>query len=615
MRVASTGRALQLGAELARGGEGAVYRLAAAPGTLAKIYNAPPSRERVAKLRAMVAIPPANRPGGTGWPLDLVEAEGAVRGFTMPLIPDRQELHAVWSGASRRALFPHADYAMLVATAANLSRAVANVHAAGLVIGDVNERCALAGADGTVALIDCDSFQVGPHACDVATPMYQPPELQGVATYRGLVRTRNHDAFGLAVLIFQILFFARHPFAGRPAQGEAPEIPQAIAAFQFAWAEGTGLLRPPRTLPLDATGPEMARLFTRAFSREGASAGRPTAETWVRALDALGRRLQPCAYNPAHQHLPAPGRECPLCTLEAETGGELFAIGAVRTRGAGNPEREAEELWAAIAALRPPAPKPAIPTPNAVRVAGRPYPTAESAGIVRFLQRIGVMQTAQEKEQAARLAARRLAQDEYARLAATWSVLDPATAWGTERAMLAASRSELLRVFAGRRREIEQATGRADLQRYLGSLALDSAAIRGIGRQRIQTLRAHGITTAADISATALRSIPGFGPALKAALEAWRMTQERAFRPTQGQARLPPAAEVRRIDARHADAIAKHLATLRGGADRLRRIAAGEKAKLDQALALLMEAARRLAQCEADLASGPAAQGQRRIGP
>ncbi len=615
MRAVSTGRALQLGAELARGGEGAVYRLAAAPGTLAKIYNTPPSRERVAKLRAMVAVPPPDRPGGTGWPLDLVEAEGAVRGFTMPFIPDRQELHAVWSGASRRALFPQADYAMLVATAANLCRAVAGVHAAGLVIGDVNERCALAGADGTVALIDCDSFQLGPHACDVATPMYQPPELQGVATYRGLARTRNHDAFGLAVLIFQILFFARHPFAGRPTAGEAPEIPQAIAAFQFAWVEGTGLLRPPRTLPLAATGPDVARLFARAFSREGVSAGRPTAESWARALDALGRRLQPCAFTPAHQHLPVAG-ECPLCALEAETGGELFAIGAVRTRGAGNPEREAEELWAAIAALHPPAAKPPIPAPRSYRMTGRPYPAVDATGVVRLLQRMGVLATAQEKERAARIAAVRLAQDDYARLAATWSVLDPVSVWQTEHAMLAAARTELLRGFAGRRQEIEQASSRADLQRYLGSLALDSAAIRGIGRQRIQTLRAHGITTAADISAAALRSIPGFGPALKAALEAWRTTKELAFRPPRGEARLPPPAEVRRIDARYADSIGKRLGTLRGGADRLRRIAAEEGAKLDRAHAALVDAARRLAQAEADLGADAVASGGRiRIGP
>ena len=601
MRIASSRQPLQLGSELARGGEGRVYRLAAAPGVLAKIYDAAPSPARAAKLRAMVATPPEHRPGNTGWPLDLIEAEGVVRGFTMPLIPDRQELHMLWSGAARRDKFPHADYRMLVAASANLARAVAGVHAAGLVIGDVNERCALVGADGTVALIDCDSFQIGPHACDVATPMYQPPELQGITTYRGLERTRNHDAFGLAVLIFQILFFARHPFAGRPMSGETPEIPQAIAAYQFAWGEGTGLLRPPRTLPLAAIGVDLVRLFQRAFSREGISAGRPTAETWARSLSVLGGQLQPCAYNPAHQHLPGPGNECPLCMLEGETGGELFAVGAVRNRDVGNPERDAEELWGVIAALRAPGRKPAIPSPSDYNVLGRPYPTSDAGGITRFLRRLGVLRTAEEKERAARLATARAARNKYAQMAVAWSSLDLVGAWNTQRAILAASREELRRTFAARRRDIEHAVGRADLQRHLGSFALDSAGIRGIGRQRLQTLQAHGITTAADVSAMALQSVPGVGPVLKQALEAWRASKQRAFRPPAAARRPPSGADIRGIDARYADEISKHLSVLRGGADKLRRVADNEKASLERARVALLQAAQTLAQAEADL--------------
>jgi DNA-binding helix-hairpin-helix protein with protein kinase domain len=40
---------------LARGGEGAIYRLTQAEGYLAKIYTSLPDESRVAKLRAMVA--------------------------------------------------------------------------------------------------------------------------------------------------------------------------------------------------------------------------------------------------------------------------------------------------------------------------------------------------------------------------------------------------------------------------------------------------------------------------------------------------------------------------------------------------------------------------------
>ena len=61
------------------------------------------------------------------------------------------------------------------------------------------------GADGTVMLIDCDSFQVRDGAevftCDVGVPLFTASELHGYG-FRGLLRTENHDRFGLAVLLF-----------------------------------------------------------------------------------------------------------------------------------------------------------------------------------------------------------------------------------------------------------------------------------------------------------------------------------------------------------------------------------------------------------------------------
>jgi len=38
--------------------------------------------------------------------------------------------------------------------------------------------------------------------------------------FRGLERSAGHDAFGLAVLLFHLLFMGRHPFAGRSLAGE-----------------------------------------------------------------------------------------------------------------------------------------------------------------------------------------------------------------------------------------------------------------------------------------------------------------------------------------------------------------------------------------------------------
>jgi DNA-binding helix-hairpin-helix protein with protein kinase domain len=61
--------------------------------------------------------------------------------------------------------------------------------------------------------------------------------MQAKASYAGVTRTPNHDNFGLAVLIFQLLCMGRHPFAGRfLGTGDPPSIPEAIARSRYAYS-------------------------------------------------------------------------------------------------------------------------------------------------------------------------------------------------------------------------------------------------------------------------------------------------------------------------------------------------------------------------------------------
>jgi DNA-binding helix-hairpin-helix protein with protein kinase domain len=43
---------------------------------------------------------------------------------------------------------------------------------------------------------------------------FTPPEIQKSRQHFRMERTANHDNFGLAILIFQLLFFGRHPYSG-----------------------------------------------------------------------------------------------------------------------------------------------------------------------------------------------------------------------------------------------------------------------------------------------------------------------------------------------------------------------------------------------------------------
>src|SRR5262249_59024121 len=161
-----------------------------------------------------------------------------------------------------------------------------------------------------------------------------PSGCQG-QTSRPLVRTPNHDRFGLAVLVFHLLFMGRHPFAGRfLGSGEMP-LEKAIAEFRFVYSAAAGVLQmapPPHALPLRDVSPELSRLFELAFDRGAEAAdARPTAAQWQAALAAFQKQLRTCTNDPGHK-IPAHLLECPWCAVMTGGGPNFFlgvALGGV----------------------------------------------------------------------------------------------------------------------------------------------------------------------------------------------------------------------------------------------------------------------------------------------
>lgn len=294
LTLARTRTSICLGQELGRGGEGAVFAIDGQK-DVAKIYSIPPDARKIQKLTAMTEAASPTLHRIAAWPVDLlIDIKGLVRGFVMPRVIARRDIHELYLPKSRSEAFPETDFRFLVHVGANIARAFAVVHALGHVLGDVNHGNLRVGLDGTVVLIDCDSFQIRNGAqvftCDVGAPLFTAPELQGHAL-RGLMRTANHDRFGLAVLLFHLLCMGRHPFAGRfLGQGDMP-IEKALAEYRFAYGPdrgANGMERPPGTIPLEAMGATISDLFICAFERSGSYGGRPDAEKWIDALE-IGR--------------------------------------------------------------------------------------------------------------------------------------------------------------------------------------------------------------------------------------------------------------------------------------------------------------------------------------
>ena len=258
------GRPVTLGGEIARGGEGIVFDMTADPGSVAKIYLAPPDRAKAEKIAVMVGMATQRLTALSAWPTATLHLPGGqLAGFTMPKLAGHRPVFQVYGPKLRLRQFPKADWRFLVHTAGNVARAFGVVHGAGLVVGDVNQNSMFVGTDATVRFIDTDSMQVtyGGRTwnCEVGVGTHQPPEMQSLASFKDIKRTVNHDAFGLAVIIFQLLCLARHPFAGRFAGGgEPPAIPEAIQASRYAYSADqrrTLMSPPPGSLPMSVLPP------------------------------------------------------------------------------------------------------------------------------------------------------------------------------------------------------------------------------------------------------------------------------------------------------------------------------------------------------------------------
>jgi DNA-binding helix-hairpin-helix protein with protein kinase domain len=301
----SSGR-IALGRELGRGGEGSVYDVAGRTDLVAKVYHRSPSSEKTQKLLLMPKMAVPQLLALTAWPIDVLQAaDGQVSGFLMQKVDGYKDVHALYGPKSRRAEFPGANWRHLIRGATNVARAFAVLHEFGCVIGDVNHGGIRVRSDMTVKLIDCDSFQIQANGrtlfCEVGVENFTPPELQG-KPFTGVVRTPNHDNFGLAVLVFYLLMIGRHPFAGRySGRGEMP-IEKAITEYRYAYGRNAraSLMEPPPFAPtaLVATG-DIAELWERAFSQQaGQSGSRPAAKEWVARLKSLEDSATRCAQHP-----------------------------------------------------------------------------------------------------------------------------------------------------------------------------------------------------------------------------------------------------------------------------------------------------------------------------
>jgi DNA-binding helix-hairpin-helix protein with protein kinase domain len=619
--VDRSGKRVRLGREIARGGEGAVFDVEGDHRLVAKLYLRPLTDEKRRKLSWMAANTTAALSKQTAWPqVTLHRAPGLPPvGFLMPRIVDAKPVHLLYSPASRPTEFPDRDWGFLLTVASNIACVFEAVHAAGHLVGDVNERNVLVSpATGMARLIDCDSFQIHGgktvYPCEVGVARFTPPELQN--RHLRLQRSEHHDGFGLAVLLFHLVFLGRHPFDGIYfGQGEMSS-ERAIAEFRFAYGRDAASLQmrpPPVHLPFRAAPERLTELFERAFSPAGMRK-RPRASEWSAALREAASSLRQCGADRLHV-FSTDLASCPWCQLTAKSGAVFFiAVDSLDFKSSAEDissylalARETQTRW-----VLPPPPAPA-PLPNG----GIPKPLAAELSRLRFLSRgrfaaglavvLGwnlflfgsqshglpllaasclalvavalLLRAASDKSEALQLLRARAS----ALLKATASLLQTQDAYWRFTWSAAARFKAHLAGIDSLRADYESLQGRFNAERqgftdrreelqrkeYLSRVFLATAKIQGFAQGHKQVLRSFGIETAYDVLYSMPEDIKGLGEARRKRLRDWARDAQSGFH--FDPERSIPAGELRPLVTRYRKEQVSIRARLEDACEKLRR--------------------------------------------
>lgn len=566
----SAGASISLGRELGKGGEGSVFDIPGNASQIAKAYHKPLEPMKQAKLRYMASIAKQQPLDYVAWPQDTLHASrnGPVVGFLMPRVSGKAPIHMVYSPAHRRQDYPNVGWDFLLWVARNVAACFEAVHSHGHIIGDVNQNSFMVGRDSKVVLIDSDSFQVNAnrtvHHCEVGVSHFTPPELQALSLFAGFSRTQNHDNFGLALLIFHVLFGGRHPYSGVPLRSDVGEtLEKDIKNYRYAYARDNnarGLKPPPRSIPVSMLPDAVEAMFHAAFTEAGSTGGRPSARQWVSALDILRQRLKTCGASKLHiypSHLGA----CPWCALDQ--AGVLYFIDLGETLVAAANGISAVRTWALIQAVPVPS-AVLVPTPSTAGLKPAPRPKGvPSNGFVVFLRLVvvciggalltgfpeawflwvilaligwtgaaGAGSEARRTERQARQKALEQAKSEYEQLVARVQKEAGPEGFLERKTHLSRLKDELGRLPQLEQSELNHLHATAQERqkvKFLERFFIDQANIPGVGPTRKAALRSFGIETAADVSSHAIRQVRGFGDGLTRAVLDWKNSCARQF--------------------------------------------------------------------------------------
>lgn len=335
---------------LGKGGEGSVYAVLShsIPGIppaeklVAKIYHSPEEENRRAKLKTMVTSPVSDK--AVAWPQALVfDAQKQFQGYLMVKLEkmsNREWLYLA-NTKERNKNAPDFDTRYAFMAVRNLAAAILAVHAAGHLVGDINESNVFVKANASVLIVDSDSMQIKDsqgiiYPCVVGKQEYTAPELS-YGSFRDNLRTPETDIFAFAVASFQLLTGGATPHQGafdpnssddplstveRIRKGILPGL-APVAAKKFGFSPRPGV--PVEAFPSFLKEHFLAFLSPDVAARQTSS---HSLEILIKDIDAYAPALVRCAKEKLHWH--KANEVCSWCLQASLTGIDPWGTVAVK---------------------------------------------------------------------------------------------------------------------------------------------------------------------------------------------------------------------------------------------------------------------------------------------
>jgi len=219
--------------EIGRGAEGVIFDTNYNDRICKVYFKDKLTTDRIDKLKLMVINSRMVKHSAICWPLDVVAINGVGCGYIMKRATGNP-LSSVLNYRSLKRNYAKWTRKELVGIAKNEIEIIKFLHSREIIVGDIHlDNIFIDDSTKRVFFIDTDSYQIENYVSPVGMPDFIAPEIQG--KHLNFLRTKEHELFAVAILIFKTLIPGQHPYSRVGGNENTPTTHQGIVDGVFPY--------------------------------------------------------------------------------------------------------------------------------------------------------------------------------------------------------------------------------------------------------------------------------------------------------------------------------------------------------------------------------------------